>query len=106
MNRRLSLVLFLILGVALALRWPKLDERPMHNDEAVNAIKFGDLWEHGRYKYDPNEHHGPSLLYATWALGRLTGATGRRPRSGRYRLGGHFHCHFACLCFLQQVFHS
>jgi uncharacterized protein (TIGR03663 family) len=72
MNRRLSLILFLILGVALLLRWPKLDQRPMHNDEAVNAIKFGELWERGRYQYDPNEHHGPSLLYATWALGRLT----------------------------------
>ena len=46
----------------------------MHNDEAVNAIKFGQLWEHGGYKYDPNEHHGPSLGYATLALGRLTRA--------------------------------
>ena len=46
----------------------------MHNDEAVNAVKFGQLWEHGGYKYDPNEHHGPSLYYATLALSRLTGA--------------------------------
>ena len=46
----------------------------MHNDEAVNGIKFGQLWEHGGYKYDPNEHHGPSLYYATLALSRLTGA--------------------------------
>ena len=46
----------------------------MHNDEAVNGIKFGQLWEHGGYQYDPNEHHGPSLPYATFALGRLTGA--------------------------------
>ena len=46
----------------------------MHNDEAVNGIKFGQLWEHGGYKYDPNEHHGPSLPYATLALSRLTGA--------------------------------
>jgi uncharacterized protein (TIGR03663 family) len=46
----------------------------MHNDEAVNGIKFGQLWEHGGYKYDPNEHHGPSIYYATLALGHLTGA--------------------------------
>jgi len=46
----------------------------MHNDEAVNAIKFGRLWEQGTYKYDPNEHHGPTLYYATVALARLTGA--------------------------------
>ncbi len=46
----------------------------MHNDEAVNAIKFGQLWNHGGYKYDPNEHHGPSLIYATFAWARLTDA--------------------------------
>jgi len=46
----------------------------MHNDEAVNAMKFGKLWEQGAYKYDPNEHHGPTLYYATWLIGRLTAA--------------------------------
>jgi len=60
------------LVLALAFRCPRLDERPMHNDEAVNAIKFGDLWQHGAYKYDPNEHHGPSLFYITLAIARLT----------------------------------
>src|SRR5262245_46251413 len=74
MNKGLALLLLLILGAAFMLRWPRLAQRPMHNDEAVNGIKFGELWEHGRYKYDPNEHHGPSLLYATWSLSRLTGA--------------------------------
>jgi len=70
----------LALGVAFALRWPKLDERPIHNDEAVNALKFGELWEHGSYRYDPNEHHGPALIYATFALARLSGA----PDFGRF----------------------
>lgn len=66
--------------LALALRCPRLGDRPMHNDEGVNGIKFGQLWDaglaklYGRFKYDPNEHHGPSLAYATYALGRLTGA--------------------------------
>jgi uncharacterized protein (TIGR03663 family) len=46
----------------------------MHNDEAVNAVKFGALLEQGAYKYDPNEHHGPSLYYGTLALARLTAA--------------------------------
>jgi uncharacterized protein (TIGR03663 family) len=68
------LLLVLAGGAALALRCPRLDARPMHNDEAVNALKFGQLWQEGIYKYDPNEHHGPSLQYATLALGRLTGA--------------------------------
>jgi len=46
----------------------------MHNDEGVNGIKFGELWDHGGYKYDHDEHHGPSLYYATLAVGRLTRA--------------------------------
>jgi uncharacterized protein (TIGR03663 family) len=70
----LAAVLVLIAGLALALWSLALDERPMHNDETVNGIKFGQLWQHGGYKYDPNEHHGPSLPYATLALSRLTGA--------------------------------
>jgi len=61
---------------ALALRCSSLGQRPMHNDEAVNAIKFVQLWEQGTYQYDPNEHHGPSLYYASLALGRLTDAPG------------------------------
>jgi uncharacterized protein (TIGR03663 family) len=72
MNKRLTVGLLLAAVVALALRCPRLDERPMHNDEAVNAIKFGQLWEHGVYRYDPNEHHGPALFYATLAVARLT----------------------------------
>ena len=74
MTRALTLALLLALGAAALLRGLKLGERPMHNDEAVNALKFRELWERGTFKYDPNEHHGPSLFYATRALGRLTGA--------------------------------
>src|SRR5204863_1807762 len=72
MNRFTVLCLLLLLAVALALRCPRLNERPMHNDEAVNAIKFGQLWERGSYQYDPNEHHGPTLPFATLAVARLT----------------------------------
>jgi len=66
--------LLLIAGLAFALRLPRLALRPMHNDEAVNALKFGKLWEEGAYKYDPNEHHGPSLYYATCAVNKISGA--------------------------------
>src|SRR5713101_6881999 len=72
MNRRLIVGLMLATALALALRCPRLGQRPMHNDEGVNAMKFGELWEHGDYKYDPNEHHGPALFYATLAVARLT----------------------------------
>lgn len=60
--------------VALALRLPRLQQRPMHGDEAVHAIKFGDLLEDGVYEYDPDEYHGPTLNYLTLIPARLTGA--------------------------------
>src|SRR5262245_28171423 len=72
MNKGLNVGLLLAALLALVLRCPHLAQRPMHNDEAVNAIKFGHLWEHGQYEYDPNEHHGPTLYYATLAVARLT----------------------------------
>jgi len=51
--------------VAIALRLPRLSERPMHTDEAVHAIKFGILLEDGQYRYNPREYHGPTLNYLT-----------------------------------------
>jgi len=74
----------LILAVAItavAIRLPRLDQRPMHTDEAVHAIKFGELLEKGQYKYNPNEYHGPTLNYLTlipaWlsSAKKLTGVT-------------------------------
>ena len=50
MNRGLTLGLLFAATLALGLRCPQLARRPMHNDEAVNAIKFGQHWEHGQYK--------------------------------------------------------
>jgi uncharacterized protein (TIGR03663 family) len=60
--------------VALSLRLPRLKQRPMHGDEAVHAIKFGDLLEKGVYAYDPNEYHGPTLNYFTLIPAWLSGA--------------------------------
>jgi uncharacterized protein (TIGR03663 family) len=60
--------------VALALRLPRLHQRPMHGDEAVHASKFGDLLEQGLYAYDPYEYHGPTLNYLTLIPAGLTGA--------------------------------
>jgi uncharacterized protein (TIGR03663 family) len=71
-----ALGLLTALVLAIALRCPLLDVRPMHNDEAVNAIKFGQLWTHGAYQYDPHEYHGPTLHYATFALEKLARAPG------------------------------
>jgi uncharacterized protein (TIGR03663 family) len=71
-QRRLWAALFIfILLVAAALRLPHLAQRPMHTDEAVHAIKFGQLLEHNLYQYDPFEYHGPTLIYATLISARL-----------------------------------
>ena len=43
MTRSLTLVLILA-GAALALRLPNLNQRPMHNDEAVNAVVIHGFW--------------------------------------------------------------
>lgn len=74
MNRWSALALLAILAGALALRVPRLDSRPLHNDEAVNAVKVSELWQQGRYVYDPDEYHGPTLHYATLPFLWLSGA--------------------------------
>jgi uncharacterized protein (TIGR03663 family) len=60
----------------LALRFGRLDIRPMHHDEANQAVKFGALLETGEYRYDRNDHHGPTLYYLTlpaaWIRGQAT----------------------------------
>jgi uncharacterized protein (TIGR03663 family) len=50
---------------AVVLRLPRLEQRPMHGDEAVHAVKFGDLLEKGDYCYNRYEYHGPTLNYFT-----------------------------------------
>ena len=74
MNRWSALALLLAMAGALALRAPGLATRPLHNDEAVNAVKLNELWQHGRYVYDPDEYHGPALPYATLPFLWLSGA--------------------------------
>jgi uncharacterized protein (TIGR03663 family) len=65
MNSWLARLLILVAAGALLLRLIQLDRRPLHNDEAVNAVKIQALWEKGEYHYDPDEYHGPTLHYAT-----------------------------------------
>ncbi len=67
------------LAAGLALRLTRLDVRPMHHDEANQAVKFGALVERSQYRYDPHDHHGPTLYYLTlpaaWLRGQATLAT-------------------------------
>jgi len=69
-------VAFVLIGLlALFLRVWDLDRRPMHHDEANQAVRTGILLETGVYRYDPEDHHGPSLYYLSLPLVRL--AAGR-----------------------------
>lgn len=45
----------------------------MHPDEANQAWKAGLLWQTGQYRYDPAEHHGPTLYYVTLPVLWLAG---------------------------------
>jgi uncharacterized protein (TIGR03663 family) len=67
------------LAAGLALRLARLDVRPMHHDEANQAVKFGALLERGEYRYDAHDHHGPTLYYLTlpaaWLRGQATFAS-------------------------------
>ena len=74
-------VLILIVAGASAFRLAHLDNRPMHTDEAVHGMKFVDLLENGKYKYNPDEYHGPSLNYLTVGVARLGGAENRTQTS-------------------------
>ena len=57
--------ILLLAAAALAIRVPWLSARPMHGDEANQAMKAGLLLESGVYRYDPSDHHGPILYWLT-----------------------------------------
>ena len=66
MKRAVAFILTLAaLGAAAYFRFYEPERRPMHHDEANQAVKFGALLEKGDYTYDKNDHHGPVLYYAT-----------------------------------------
>jgi uncharacterized protein (TIGR03663 family) len=73
---RVGAVVALALVAGLWLRLARLDARPMHHDEANQAVKFGTLLESGQYRYDAHDHHGPTLYYlslpAAWLRGQYT----------------------------------
>lgn len=90
MPRVLTLVCFLIvLAVAaftrfygLSIPWdhPADDKasllyRPFHMDEAVQGRKLGKLLDEGVYLYNPEDLHGPGLIYSTLPLALLRGET-------------------------------
>lgn len=80
LSRMLELVrrwwpLALIALGACWLRVHDLDRRPMHADEANQAVKLGELLDRGSYAFDPRDHHGPTLYYAAVPIAWLRGET-------------------------------
>ncbi|HQF98351.1 MAG TPA: TIGR03663 family protein, partial [Candidatus Aminicenantes bacterium] len=74
MKRAALGVLFLAaLAAAFFFRLTSLDLRPMHHDEANQAVKFGALLERGEYRYDKTDHHGPALYYLTLPAAKAAG---------------------------------
>jgi uncharacterized protein (TIGR03663 family) len=59
---------------ALAVRLPRLGERPMHTDEAVNGYITGQLLAGEKYRYDPQDRHGPILYLLAKPVAQLCGA--------------------------------
>ena len=80
------LAVLLVAVGALAFRLPRLDQRPMHGDEANQAVRTGMLLDTGVYRYDPNDHHGPSLYFAALPFCRATAATFTETTEWNYRL--------------------
>jgi uncharacterized protein (TIGR03663 family) len=63
----LGLTIFAIVSLAIAAyyRLPLLDERPLHTDEAILAMKSAEFQSSGHFQYDPKDFHGPGLHYVT-----------------------------------------
>jgi uncharacterized protein (TIGR03663 family) len=81
------LLLVVVLAAALAIRIPAIENRPLHGDEANQAVKAGMLFDNGVYHYDPFEHHGPTLYYLTLPVLKYGGAgTFAKSRAWHYRV--------------------
>jgi len=75
-----------IAACALLLRVPYLNQRPMHGDEANQAVRTGILLETGKYHYDPTDHHGPVLYFAAQPFCRMTAKTFAATTEWNFRL--------------------
>ena len=54
---------WLILGLAIFLRFFLLDIKPPHFDEGINGWFVDQMMKNGFYRYDPTNYHGPLHFY-------------------------------------------
>jgi uncharacterized protein (TIGR03663 family) len=66
-------LVLLALGLGAFYRFPGLDRRPMHTDEAILGMKLADYAQTGHFKYDPKDFHGPALHQLSLAWGKVAG---------------------------------
>ena len=64
---------WLILGLAIFLRFFLLGIKPPHFDEGINGWFVDQLTKEGYYKYDPTNYHGPLHFYALFLSEALFG---------------------------------
>lgn len=82
----MKIFVFIILMLCVMFRIVALEERPMHGDEANQAVRAGQLLEQGVYHYDPADHHGPVLYYASIPFCRATTALFSETTEKNFRL--------------------
>lgn len=74
-SRRALLILGgVVLLLALATRFARLGERPLHHDESIHAFQSYSLAKDGNWRYDP-AYHGPFLYYANALVYKIVGVT-------------------------------
>lgn len=67
-----------VFALALWVRTEDLAARPMHADEANQAVKLGQMLDGAAYRFDPMDHHGPTLYYAGWLVASVRGEASLR----------------------------
>jgi len=68
----------LVLALAAVPRFHRIDERPVHADEATGARLTAQLMETGDYQFDPRHYHGPTLGAFGALAAFASGSTGWR----------------------------
>ena len=73
---------WLILGLAVFLRFFLLGIKPPHFDEGINGWFVDQMMKNGFYKYDPTNYHGPLHFYVCCSrklcLAEMSGRCGCR----------------------------
>lgn len=88
-HRSLFFIALALTAVGLGL-WLRVEDslrRVYHADEGVQSYQAWRLIEQGEYRYDPTEHHGPLLYYATqWLSPLVRDETGKLSDEGLRRV--------------------